>query len=75
MAPVCGYFADRLTYRKVPMLLGLAMISGATVMLCLATTLPLLILGRMLQGASSAVIWVVVSSSFVDGDFWVANYG
>ena len=57
------------------MLLGLAMISGATVMLCLATTLPLLILGRMLQGASSAVIWVVVSSSFVDGDFWVANYG
>ena len=59
MSPICGYFADKLTYRQGPLLVGLVVIAAATILLCLATSLPMLIVGRILQGSSAAVIWVV----------------
>ncbi|KAK5953103.1 hypothetical protein OHC33_005671 [Knufia fluminis] len=58
-APIFGYLSDAVANRKRPIIGGMLMLSGATVMLCLAKGLPLLIVGRLLAGASAAVVWVV----------------
>jgi MFS family permease len=51
--------ADRCASRRVPLLLGLVVLIWATVMLCLGSSLAVLIAGRILQGFSAAVIWTV----------------
>jgi MFS family permease len=43
----------------MPLLLGLAALLGATVMLNVATSVAVFVLGRLLQGISAAVVWVV----------------
>lgn len=58
-SPVAGVIADRVSTRQSPFLLGLSTLIGATVLLFLATTIPLLVIARILQGASSAVVWTV----------------
>ncbi|KAK5087927.1 hypothetical protein LTR05_002143 [Lithohypha guttulata] len=57
-APMFGWLSDRIDERKNVLLAGLIVLCGATVMLCLAVNLPLLIVGRLLQGASAGVVWV-----------------
>ncbi|PNS18284.1 Quinidine resistance protein 1 [Sphaceloma murrayae] len=58
-SPICGWFADRSTSRKTPLLLGLIALAGATGILTAGNSIALLIVGRLLQGASAAVVWVV----------------
>ena len=58
-SPIFGWFADRSSSRRVPLLLGLFALGGATAMLCGGSTLPVLITGRALQGLSAAVVWTV----------------
>ena len=58
-APIFGYLSDAIANRRGPMLGGMFVMAGASVMLCLAKTLPLLVVGRLLQGASAGVVWVV----------------
>lgn len=58
-APLFGYLSDAIANRKGPMLGGMLVMGGAIVMLCLAKTLPFLILGRLLQGVSAGMVWVV----------------
>lgn len=58
-APIFGYISDRVDDRRGPFLAGMVVLGGATTMLCLARNLPLLIVGRILQGASAGVVWVV----------------
>ena len=58
-APICGVLADRSTSRRGPLLCGLAVLAGSTVMLCLGRSIALLVVGRMLQGGSASVVWVV----------------
>ncbi|CRG82978.1 putative MFS-type transporter C18,02 [Talaromyces islandicus] len=58
-SPICGWFSDRISARRWPLLLGLIALLGATVMLNLATSIPVFIVGRLLQGISAAVVWVV----------------
>ena len=41
------------------MLLGLSFLLGASLFLCFATTIPLLLIGRALQGMSAAMVWSV----------------
>jgi len=57
-APIFGWLSDRIELRRTPLLAGIVVLGGATVMLCLANNLPLLIVGRILQGASAGVVWV-----------------
>ncbi|KAF2751370.1 MFS general substrate transporter [Sporormia fimetaria CBS 119925] len=58
-SPVCGWLADRSSSRRSPLLLGLLALTGATVLLNVATNMGYLIAGRLLQGVSAAVVWTV----------------
>jgi MFS family permease len=54
-----GWVADRSTSRRIPLLVGLVALAGATAMLCVGNGLGVLIAGRFLQGLSAAVVWTV----------------
>ncbi|EED13927.1 MFS amine transporter, putative [Talaromyces stipitatus ATCC 10500] len=58
-SPICGWFSDTVSMRRLPLLLGLAALLGATVMLNVATSVAVFVVGRLLQGISAAVVWVV----------------
>lgn len=58
-SPLCGFLADKTPNRRLPLLIGLLALGGATLLLCLGTTLALLVLGRVLQGISAAIVWTV----------------
>jgi len=50
----------------MPLLLGLLALAGSTVMLCLGRTIGVIAAGRVLQGMSAAVVWVVGLALLVD---------
>lgn len=58
-SPVAGVLADKVSTRQAPFLVGLSMLIGATVLLFLGTTVPALVVARVLQGISSAFVWTV----------------
>ena len=53
-----GALSDRLG-RKGPMIFGLALLAGATLAFAYATSLPMLFLARLLQGAADGMTWIV----------------
>jgi MFS family permease len=63
---VFGWFADYSRSRRVPLLLGLVALGGATALLCIGSTIALLVVGRLLQGISAAVVWTVGLALLVD---------
>lgn len=65
-APVCGWLADRSSSRQVPLLLGLLALGASTAMLCVGSSIGVLAAGRVLQGISAAVVWVVGLALLVD---------
>ena len=58
-SPVAGIIADRVTSRQTPYLAGLFALLGATLMLCLGQNVPVLVVARVLQGISAAVVWTI----------------
>ncbi|KAF2820459.1 MFS transporter-like protein [Ophiobolus disseminans] len=58
-SPICGWLADRGPSRRSPLLLGLFALLGSTVLLNVGNSVSIIIAGRILQGASAAVVWVV----------------
>lgn len=58
-SPIAGVLADKLKSRQGPFLLGLLALLGATVMLYLGTTIPMLAVARVLQGISAAFVWTI----------------
>ncbi|KAL9132238.1 MAG: hypothetical protein Q9217_000042 [Psora testacea] len=58
-SPICGFLADMTPNRRLPLLVGLLALAGSTLLLCLGTTIALLLLGRVLQGISAAIVWTV----------------
>ncbi|RDW79861.1 MFS transporter-like protein [Coleophoma cylindrospora] len=58
-SPTLGWLADRSTSRRMPLIVGLLALAAATAMLCIGTSLAVLIAGRILQGVSAAVVWTV----------------
>ena len=65
-APICGVVADRSSSRRAPLLGGLLVLAGATVMLCLGRSIGVLVAGRLLQGGSAAVVWTVALALLSD---------
>jgi len=60
-SPVCGWLADRSASRRSPLLIGLVALLGATILLNVASKIEILILARILQGTSAAVVYVTPS--------------
>lgn len=56
---ICGWASDKSSNRKAPLLAGLIALTGATVLLHVGPTIGVLVLARILQGISAAVVWVV----------------
>jgi MFS family permease len=65
-SPLAGLFADHISSRRLPLLLGLIALCGSTLLLCLGKTVALLVLGRILQGLSAAIVWSVGLALLVD---------
>lgn len=57
--PFVGIYADHTSSRRWPLLIGLFALAASTLLLCLGKTIALLILGRILQGFSAAIVWSV----------------
>ncbi|THY43195.1 MFS general substrate transporter [Aureobasidium pullulans] len=58
-APICGWASDRFDSRRWPFMVGLLALAGSTVFLVVGNSLALIVVGRVLQGLSAAVVWVV----------------
>lgn len=56
---IVGYMADHTATRQSPLLCGLLALMGSTVMLCIGSSIVVLVIGRLLQGISATVVWVV----------------
>lgn len=65
-APLFGWLADRMKSRQFMFMIGLVILGGSTAMLCVADSIGLFAAGRVLQGASAAVVWVVGLALLVD---------
>jgi MFS family permease len=56
---ICGWLADHSSSRRMPLVVGLFSLGGATILLNLGPNIGVLILGRILQGISAAIVWTV----------------
>ncbi|TQS34045.1 hypothetical protein Golomagni_05589 [Golovinomyces magnicellulatus] len=65
-SPISGYMADRYQNRRIPMTLGLLTILGATIFFCFSTNIAMLVIARLFQGVSTAVIWTVGLALVID---------
>lgn len=65
-SPLVGLYADHTSSRRWPLLVGLVSLAGSTIFLCLGRTIALLIIGRILQGLSAAIVWTVGLALMVD---------
>jgi MFS family permease len=61
-----GIVADKLPVRQIPFLAGLVALLASTVLLFLGQTIEILILARMLQGVSAAVVWTIGLAMVLD---------
>ena len=58
-SPVAGILADRVSTRQAPFLLGIAALIGSTILLFMGKSVAVLVVARVLQGVSAAVVWTV----------------
>ncbi|KAK7424971.1 hypothetical protein QQZ08_008367 [Neonectria magnoliae] len=65
-SPIWGYIADRIGNRRNPMLVGLIMLTAATVFLCVSRSLAMFMIGRALQGISASLTWTVGLALVID---------
>lgn len=56
-SPIAGILADKTSTRQGPFLLGLTALLLATILLFSGSSLHVLIIARVLQGISAAVVW------------------
>jgi MFS family permease len=64
-APIAGYVLDRCTSRKTPFLSGLAFVLAGTAMISVGNSIGLLIAGRLISGASAAIVWTTSAAMIV----------
>ncbi|KAI8957864.1 MFS general substrate transporter [Daldinia sp. FL1419] len=65
-SPIAGLYADHTSSRRWPLLIGLIALAASTFLLCFGNSIGLLVLGRILQGLSAAVVWSVGCALLVD---------
>jgi len=58
-SPIAGIIADRIGNRQQPFLAGLVALLLSTILLAVGNSVGMIVLARVLQGMSSAVVWVV----------------
>lgn len=61
-----GYVADWASSRKLTLLSGFVVNAAATALLCFFTSIPILLLSRILQGFSAAIVYTVGFAVIVD---------
>lgn len=67
-SPLAGVIADRVSTRQAPFLIGLVALLGATLMLFLGKSIAVLIVARILQGTSAAVVWTIGLALVLDSE-------
>ena len=65
-SPPTGVLADKLSARQLPFLIGLLALLAATVLFYLGQTVAVLIVARVLQGVSAAVVWTIGLALLLD---------
>ncbi|OJJ51223.1 hypothetical protein ASPZODRAFT_87332 [Penicilliopsis zonata CBS 506.65] len=65
-SPIVGYYADKSPSRQSPFLAGLLTLAGSTAVFWFSASLAMLVLARVLQGLSAAVVWTVGMAVVVD---------
>ena len=65
-SPLAGYIADKTSSRQAPYVGGLSALIAATILFFLGQDLWVLVLARILQGASSAFVWTVGLALCID---------
>ena len=58
-SPIAGIIADKVSARQLPFLVGLVAMLASTIIFALGQSLAVLIVARLLQGISAAVVWTV----------------
>ena len=61
-----GWIADRANSRQLPFLCGLAALLAATILLVLGKNISVLVVARILQGISAAVVWTIGLAMVLD---------
>lgn len=61
-----GWIADKTGARQTPFLTGLAALLGATILLGVGQSIAVLVVARVLQGISAAVVWTVGLAMVLD---------
>ena len=61
-----GWIGDRISSRQTPFILGLLAIGATTALFALGTTLPILVIARILQGLSGAITFTIGSTLLYD---------
>ena len=65
-SPPAGIIADKLSARQLPFLIGLFALLASTILLSIGKTIAVLIVARVLQGVSAAVVWTVGLALLLD---------
>ena len=65
-SPFAGFIAGKSARRQWPFLFGLTALTAGTLLLCLGHTFQVLVLGRVLQGMSTALVWTVGLALLLD---------
>ncbi|KAL3419891.1 vesicular amine transporter [Phlyctema vagabunda] len=66
MSPICGLLADRTSSRMAPFLSGLGLLAVSMIVLTIARSTTMYLVGRILQGVSSTFVQVIGLAMVVD---------
>jgi len=66
LSPVAGAIGDKTSSRQLPFLLSLTSLLLATILLFTGTSVPVLVIARVAQGASSAFVWTIGMALCID---------
>jgi len=64
--PFIGHFADKISNRKLPLLLSLLACVIGTGMVASATSLPVLFAARVMQGVAGSSVWIIGLATMAD---------
>lgn len=64
--PIAGILTDKCPGRRPPYLAGVLLLLAATILFFLADTVAILVIARVLQGMSGALVWTVGQAILID---------